>query len=205
MHLIERPPRPYRWLFGNAIWRMPHCGRKCVYLTFDDGPIPGVTPWVLDVLRQHGIRATFFMVGENVLRNPDLLRQVRDAGHVVGNHTLSHMQGMKNSCADFVRNVDRGAEITGSHLFRPPHGLMKPSQIRAVCRNNRLVMYDLVTRDYSRILSPDDIVRNVRRYARDGSLIVFHDSLKAWPNLRQALPRAIEWLKRQGYEFGVLQ
>ena len=205
MHLIERPPRPYRWLFGNAIWRMPHCGRKCVYLTFDDGPIPGVTPWVLDVLRQHGIRATFFMVGENVLRNPDLLRQVRDAGHVVGNHTLSHMQGMKNSCADFVRNVNRGAEITGSHLFRPPHGLMKPSQIRAVCRNNRLVMYDLVTRDYSRILSPDDIVRNVRRYARDGSLIVFHDSLKAWPNLRQALPRAIEWLKRQGYEFGVLQ
>ena len=205
MHLIERPPRPYRWLFGNAIWRMPHCGRKCVYLTFDDGPIPGVTPWVLDVLRQHGIRATFFMVGENVLRNPDLLRQVRDAGHVVGNHTLSHMQGMKNSCADFVRNVNRGAEITGSHLFRPPHGLMKPSQIRAVCRHNRLVMYDLVTRDYSRILSPDDIVRNVRRYARDGSLIVFHDSLKAWPNLRQALPRAIEWLKRQGYEFGVLQ
>ena len=145
------------------------------------------------------------MVGENVLRNPDLLRQVRDAGHVVGNHTLSHMQGMKNSCADFVRNVNRGAEITGSHLFRPPHGLMKPSQIRAVCRHNRLVMYDLVTRDYSRILSPDDIVRNVRRYARDGSLIVFHDSLKAWPNLRQALPRAIEWLKRQGYEFGVLQ
>ena len=205
MHLIERPPRPYRWLFGNAIWRMPHCGRKCVYLTFDDGPIPGVTPWVLDVLRQHGIRATFFMVGENVLRNPDLLRQVRDAGHVVGNHTLSHMQGMKNSCADFVRNVNRGAEITGSHLFRPPHGFMKPSQIHAVCRHNRLVMYDLVTRDYSRILSPDDIVRNVRRYARDGSLIVFHDSLKAWPNLRQALPRAIEWLKRQGYEFGVLQ
>lgn len=205
MHLIERPPRLYRWLFGKALWRMPRSGRKCVYLTFDDGPIPGVTPWVLDVLRQHGIHATFFMVGENVLRNPGLIEQVRAAGHVVGNHTLSHMQGMKNSRADFVSNVERGAEITGSRLFRPPHGLMKPSQIRAVRRHNRLIMYDLVTRDYSRLLSPGDVVRNVRRYTRDGSLIVFHDSLKAWPNIRQALPRAIEWLKKQGYEFGVIQ
>ncbi len=205
MHFIERPPRLYRWLFGNALWRMPGSHRKCVYLTFDDGPIPGVTPWVLDILREHGVRATFFMVGENVLRNPALLERVREAGHAIGNHSLSHMQGMKNDTATFLDNVSRGAEITGSRLFRPPHGLMKPSQIRRVRNRYRLVMYDLVTRDYSRRLSPDDIVRNVRRYTRDGSIIVFHDSLKAWPNLHVALPRAIRWLRRQGYEFGVIQ
>lgn len=205
MHFIERPPLIYRWLFGNALWRMPGSRRKCVYLTFDDGPVPGITPWVLELLRDHGIHATFFMVGENVMRNPELLDQVKAGGHAVGNHTLSHMQGIKSSTSSYLANVERGGELTGSRLFRPPHGLMTLAQTRAVKRSNRLVMYDLVTRDYSRNLSPDDVVRNVRRFTRNGSIIVFHDSLKAWPNLRRALPRAIKWLKAQGYEFRIIQ
>ena len=183
---------------------MPRLNHKCVYLTFDDGPIPGVTPWVLEILRTQGVKATFFMVGENVLRNPDLLEQVKRGGHAVGNHSLSHIQGMKTDRITFLDNVERGSEITGSLLFRPPHGLMKTGQIRGVKKHSRLVMYDVVTRDYSRRLSPDDVIRNVKRFVRDGSVIVFHDSLKAWPNLRVALPEAIRWLKQQGYEFGII-
>lgn len=205
MHLVEHPPLIYRWLFGNALWRMPRGDRKCVYLTFDDGPIPDVTPWVLEILRRNNVRATFFMVGENIMRNPHLLQQVREAGHAICNHSLTHMQGMKNSTATFLNDIDRGAQLTGSNLFRPPHGLMKPSQIREVRKRCRLVMYDIVTRDYSPKLSPHDVLRNVTRFTRDGSIIVFHDSLKAWPNLRVALPEAIAWLKQQGYEFGVIR
>ncbi|MDE5935582.1 MAG: polysaccharide deacetylase family protein [Muribaculaceae bacterium] len=205
MHLVEHPPLIYRWLFGNALWRMPRGDRKCVYLTFDDGPIPDVTPWVLEILRRYNVRATFFMVGENIMRNPHLLQLVREAGHAIGNHSLSHMQGMKNDNATFLNDIDRGAQLTGSNLFRPPHGLMKPSQIREVRKRCRLVMYDIVTRDYSPKLSPADVMRNVTQFTRDGSIIVFHDSLKAWPNLRVALPEAIMWLKQQGYEFGVIR
>lgn len=205
MRFIERPPRLYRWLFRRALWRMPARPRKTVYITFDDGPIPGVTPWVLELLDSFGIKATFFMVGENIRRNPAVFELVRSRGHVIGNHSLSHIQGLKSSCEDYLVNVADGAALTGSNLFRPPHGLMKPAQLRHIRRRYRLVMYDLVTRDYSRKLSPEQVFDNVRRFARDGSIIVFHDSLKAWPNLRTALPRALGWLRDQGYEFGVIQ
>lgn len=205
MHFIERPPLIYRWLFGKVLWRMPARDRKYVYLTFDDGPVPDVTPWVLDVLRDHNVKATFFMVGQNVLRYPELIEKVREEGHSIGNHSLSHMQGIKNSSSDYITDVLAGAEITASNIFRPPHGLMKPSQITRLKKFCRIVMYDLVSRDYSSRLSPDKVFNNIQQFTRDGSIIVFHDSVKAWPNLRITLPRAIKWLKKQGYEFGVIQ
>lgn len=197
---IEQPPLLYRLLFPEAIWRVRRKGRKVAYLTFDDGPIPDVTPWVLDLLKHYGVKATFFMVGDNVRRNPELLERIKAEGHSWGNHTMHHIQGRDTTTRRYLRDVALADELIGSPLFRPPHGLLRYGQAKIVRRHYNLIMYDLVTRDYSRRLTPDDVVNNVKRYARNGSIIVFHDSLKAWPNTREALPQAIEWLLAEGYE-----
>ncbi len=199
--LIEQPPLPYRLLFPEAIWRIKQRGRKVVYLTFDDGPIPEVTPWVLDLLDRYGIKATFFMVGDNVRRHPELLEQVRSRGHSYGNHTMHHLQGMKVSSHRYIHDIMEADSLIDSPLFRPPHGILRWKQARIIKLRYNLIMYDLVTRDYSRRLGPQQVFDNVRRYTRNGSIIVFHDSLKAQVNLKEALPRAIEWLKSEGYEF----
>lgn len=199
---IEQPPLLYRLLFPEALWRLKRKGgRPVVYLTFDDGPIPEETPWVLDVLDRYGIKATFFMVGDNVRRHPALLEEVKRRGHSYGNHTMHHMQGIKVSTRRFLRDVTEADALIDSALFRPPHGLIRRAQGKALKERYNVVMYDLVTRDYSRKLNGEQVLENVRRYARNGSIIVFHDSLKASANMRYALPRAIEWLLSQGYEF----
>lgn len=199
--LIEQPPLLYRLLFPEAVWRIKRRGRKVVYLTFDDGPIPEVTPWVLDVLDRFGIKATFFMVGDNVRRHPELLEEVRRRGHSYGNHTMHHLQGMKVMGVTYLRDIREADGYIDSCLFRPPHGIMRWGQARAIKRRFNIVMYDLVTRDYNNALSPERVLRNVKKYARPGSIIVFHDSLKAWKNMHQVLPDAIQWLKDEGYEF----
>ena len=199
--LIERPPLLYRLLFPEALSRLNRRRRRVVYLTFDDGPIPEQTPWVLDILDRYGVKATFFMVGDNVRRHPGLLEEVRRRGHSVGNHTMHHLQGMKVATDRYLADVAEADALIDSTLFRPPHGIMRWKQSRALRARYNIIMYDLVTRDYSAKLSPDEVVANVRRYARNGSIIVFHDSLKAAPNMRPALPQAIEWLLSQGYEF----
>lgn len=199
-HLIERPPLTYRMLFPETVWRI-HTKPKTVYLTFDDGPIPEVTPWVLDTLDHYGIKATFFMVGENVLRNPDIFEQVKLRGHSIGNHTMNHVQGLKESTKSYLHNVFRANELIQTHLFRPPHGLLRWGQSRVLRSRFAIIMYDLVSHDYSRKLTGKQVFENVKRYARQGSIIVFHDSLKAERNLRYALPRSIEWLREQGFNF----
>lgn len=202
--LIERPPSLYRLLFPEALWRLKRKGRRVVYLTFDDGPIPEVTPWVLDELDRHGVKATFFLVGDNVRRHPELLEEIKRRGHSYGNHTMHHLQGLKSSRLGYMRDITEADALIDSPLFRPPHGLLWGGQAKAIKRKYNLVMYDLITRDYSRKLSPEQVYANVRRYVRNGSIIVFHDSLKAEANMKYALPRAIRWLKKQGYEFDVL-
>jgi len=199
--LIERPPLLYRLLFPEALWRIKMRRKHAVFLTFDDGPIPEQTPWVLDILDRYGIKATFFMVGENVKRHPELLAEVRRRGHSVGNHTMRHLQGMKVITRRYLRDVAEADALIDSPLFRPPHGIMRWAQSRALRAKYNIVMYDLVTRDYSAKLGPDDVLQNVKRFARNGSIIVFHDSLKAAHNMRPVLPQAIEWLLSQGYEF----
>ncbi len=200
--LIEQPPLLYRLLFPEALWRIKRRnGKPIVYLTFDDGPIPEQTPWVLDMLDKYGVKATFFMVGDNVRRHPELLEEVRRRGHSYGNHTMHHLQGMKVRAHRYLRDVAEAAKLIDSPLFRPPHGLIRWKQAKALKEHFNIIMYDLVTRDYSKKLTPDEVFENVRRYARNGSIIVFHDSIKAAPNMRIALPRAIEWLLEQGYEF----
>lgn len=200
---IERPPRWFRWLFPGAIFRLPSGkkGEKRVFLTFDDGPIPEVTPWVLDTLDRFGVKATFFMVGQNVERYPALFREVVSRGHAVGNHTLHHIQGASATTMRYMRDAAEGAALTGSDLFRPPHGWLRPRQMMALKKHYKVIMYDLVTRDYSRHLTAADVVENVRKYTRDGSIIVFHDSLKSLPRIKEALPESLEWLLKEGYTF----
>lgn len=199
--LIERPPLLYRLLFPEAIWRIKKRRQKVVYLTFDDGPIPEVTPWVLDKLDEYGIKATFFMVGDNVVRNRDLYEEVKRRGHSVGNHTMHHLQGMKVTTYRYMHDITEANDLIDSPLFRPPHGLLRWKQARAIKDRYNIVMYDLVTRDYSKKLTPDQVFDNVRRYARNGSIIVFHDSLTAEKNMKAVLPRAIEYLRALGYSF----
>ena len=203
---IERPPKWFRWLFPGAVFRLPSekTGRKRVFLTFDDGPIPEATPWVLDTLDRFGVKATFFMVGQNVERHPELLEEVRRRGHRVGNHTLHHIQGSSATTMRYMRDAAEGADLTGSTLFRPPHGWLRPRQLMALKKHYRVIMYDLVTRDYSKRLNAAQVIENVKRYTRDGSIIVFHDSLKSLPRIKDALPAALKWLKDEGYEFDLL-
>jgi len=199
--LIEQPPLFYRLLFPEALWRIKHRKEKLVFLTFDDGPVPEVTPWVLDMLDRYDIKATFFMVGDNVARHPELYEEVRRRGHSYGNHTMHHLQGMKVSTYRYMRDITEANDLIDSSLFRPPHGLLRWKQARAIKDRYNIVMYDLVTRDYSKKLNPEQVFGNVKRYARNGSIIVFHDSLKAERNMKAVLPRAIEWLLARGYKF----
>lgn len=201
---IEQPPRLYRALFPGALWRGRERRRKVVYLTFDDGPVPEVTPRVLETLARYGVRATFFMVGDNVRRNPGLLERVRGAGHSVGNHTMHHMQGLRTSVRRYLRDVHEASALIGGSLFRPPHGIMRRGQLKALRRRFTIVMYDVVSRDYSSKLTPEQVLRNVKRYTRPGSIIVFHDSVKAQPRMEAVLPAVIEWLQQQGYSFETL-
>ena len=200
---IEQPPFFYRMLFPETIWRIPG-DKKTVYLTFDDGPIPQVTPWVLDVLDYYEVKATFFCVGDNVARNPNLVQVIRDRGHQVGNHTMNHVKGMSMSPEKYVRNVMNAHDLIQSRLFRPPHGHMLPGQAKLLKKDFSIIMWDVVTRDYSNKLSGEQVFGNVKRYARNGSIIVFHDSIKAERNLHYALPRTINWLRENGFLFKTL-
>lgn len=202
--LIERPTRLLRLFFPTALFRGPRRdgdGNPIAYLTFDDGPVPEVTPRVLDMLDAAGAKATFFMVGDNVRRHPELLAEVLRRGHATGNHSMHHLQGLHVATRRYLRDVLDADALIDSPLFRPPHGMMRLRQFRALKPGFRTVMYDLITRDYSRHLTPEGVVRNVARYARPGSVIVFHDSVKAAPRVLEALPRALALLRDRGYVF----
>lgn len=201
---IEQPPQFIRRLYSRACWRMDST-EKAVYLTFDDGPIPEVTPWVLDVLDKYGIKATFFMVGDNVRKHSDEYKMVVERGHRIGNHTFNHLKGFEERTERYIANIDKADCYLTTDLFRPPHGIMRLRQYRALNERYRIVMWDLVTRDYNPKLSGKQILRKIHKYTRNGSIITFHDSLRAVDNLYYALPRAIEWLKSEGYEFKVFE
>ena len=201
---IEQPPRIYRMLFPKGVWRIPSDKEKVVYLTFDDGPIPDITPWVLNLLDQYRIKATFFCVGDNVRKHPAEYKQVLDAGHRVGNHTFNHVQGIRKLTRNYLANTELATQYIDSDLFRPPHGHMRLPQYFTLRRKYRIILWDVVTRDYSKRLVPEQVLDNVKRYTRNGSIIVFHDSLKSEKNMKYALPRSIEWLLEQGYTFKTL-
>ena len=202
---IEQPPQLIRCLYPSAIWRMDK-DKKAVYLTFDDGPITRVTPWVLDVLDRYGIKATFFMVGDNIRKHPDEFRMVVERGHRIGNHTFNHIRGLSYDINSYLENTDKACRMMmNTNLFRPPHGYMSPKQYAELKKRYKIIMWDLVTRDYNRKFTGEQILQKVKKYARNGSIITFHDSLKSEENIRYALPKAIEWLMEQGYEFKIFE
>lgn len=197
---IEQPAKWLRWLYPNALWRMDK-KVHAVYLTFDDGPVPESTPFILDTLAKYNVKATFFMVGENVLRYHDLYNRIVEEGHQVGNHTFNHMGSLKHWALTYGINTEKANELIHAHLFRPPHGWMRWSVYWWLSKRYKIVMWDLVTRDYSKWMTAEDVLNNVKRYARNGSIITFHDSMKSIEKLKYALPEALKWLKEQGYEF----
>lgn len=201
--LIEQPTFLLKAIYPKGIFRKDP-SEKSVCLTFDDGPIPEVTPWVLDILDRYGIKATFFMVGDNVRKHPDVYDMVVSRGHRIGNHTFNHVRSMQMRVPDYIDNVRKCDSYFTTKLFRPPHGIMRKWVYRYMMTEYDIVFYDLVTRDYSRRQSGAQVLNNVRRYVRNGSIIVFHDSLRSKDNLEFALPRAIEWLLSEGYQFKVL-
>ncbi|MGK0388231.1 MAG: peptidoglycan/xylan/chitin deacetylase (PgdA/CDA1 family) [Maribacter sp.] len=202
MYLVKIP-NFIRKLFPNFIWRLP-TEDKVVYLTFDDGPIPEVTPWVLDLLEEYNAKATFFCVGENVKQYSDLLEKVRKAGHSVGNHTFSHLNGWLTDNVTYLRNVRKGAHAVHSELFRPPYGKVKPSQAKFLNRHYRVVMWDVLSGDFDPALSKEQCLENVIKNTEKGSIIVFHDSLKAKDKLEYVLPKTLEHFAKQGYRFEAL-
>ncbi len=178
--------------------------RGRVFITFDDGPVPEATPWVLDVLDRFGVKATFFMVGENALRYPELVAEVRNRGHRVANHAHRHRPGYRSSTRTYVEEAHLAHDAINnctehntavSRVFRPPHGYIRLSQLFALkLAGYEVVLFDIVSRDYDRQLTPAQVVSNVLDNVRDGSVIVFHDSIKAMPRLGEALPQILEVL-----------
>lgn len=202
MYLV-RIPGIFRLFFPKALWRVK-TKEKRVYLTFDDGPIPEVTPWLLDLLEHEGVKATFFCVGDNVFKYPDIYnRMVRD-GHRVGNHTFNHIRAFHSQKFDYINNVSKAEEYIKSDLFRPPHGQMKLAFSRTLRRKFKIVFWDLLSCDFDQDKTGEDCFQIVKKYTRPGSIIVFHDSIKAELNLRYSLPKSIRYLKQQGYQFGVI-
>ena len=192
--------RPF---FGRMTWRKDADSRT-IYLTFDDGPVPEVTPQVLDLLDEFGWKATFFCVGDNVMKYPELYRQVLDRGHRVGNHSFHHLKGFRYSTEEYVQNVEKAAEYIESNLFRPPYGRIKAAQAKALQQQYEIIMWDVLTYDYDRSKSPTQIMNIILRKSRNGSIVVMHDSVKARKNVLTVLPMAMAYWKAQGYECGLL-
>lgn len=207
---IIQPPEFIRRLFFKSLWRLPEPSRnKTIALTFDDGPVPEQTPWVLDLLDQYGIKATFFCVGDNVRKHPGIFEEIVRRGHTVGNHTFNHLQLIKNSWQYYAENIEMCNQVQSgkAHLFRAPHGQITPWrawQITHSMHFDRLVFWDVMPKDYDNRLTPQEVYSNVRQYVRDGSLIVFHDSIKAGERMRYALQQTIEYYQSQGWQFVAL-
>ncbi len=199
-----KTPRFVQNLFPQFLWRVP-TEEKILFLTFDDGPIPEVTPWVLEQLRSFDAKATFFCVGQNVERHPDLLEAILAEGHVVGNHTHRHLNGWLSDHVPYFHDVRRCASLVRSELFRPPYGRLHPRQIPFLLRHYRIIMWDVLSGDFDQNLEAEDCFNNVVRHAGPGSIVVFHDSLKAGQRLRDALPRVLEHFADAGYRFHALE
>lgn len=192
-----------RWIYPHLTW---HRSRKhrCLYLTFDDGPIPDVTPQILNILKSYGIKATFFCVGDNIQKHPEIFERIKAEGHQVGNHTYHHLKGWNTSTEAYLENVERCDYLTQSRLFRPPYARGTRAQYSELRKKYEIVMWDVMSGDFDLKVSPQQCLNNVITHAENGSVIVFHDNIKALPRVIYALPLAIEHWLNEGYEFKIL-
>ncbi|SFB02829.1 Peptidoglycan/xylan/chitin deacetylase, PgdA/CDA1 family [Flavobacterium swingsii] len=211
-----KTPQIIKRLFSNQVWDIPNTENK-IYLTFDDGPTPEITEWVLEILKENSINATFFCIGNNIEKHPEIFNKIINDGHGVGNHTFNHKNGWKTTTADYLQNVELcesaiknqlpkafGTKIR--NLFRPPYGKIKPSQSKKL-RNlgYKIIMWDILTADFDEKTSKEKCLENATKKVTSGSVIVFHDSVKAFKNLEYALPKTIQILKEKGFVFDVIQ
>ncbi len=195
---------PLRAFYPDFVWRLPTT-EKTLYLTFDDGPIPDVTEWVLEQLAQFGAKATFFCIGDNVHRHPGVFKNVQNGGHAIGNHTFNHLNGWKTDDTTYFANITRcQALLPATRLFRPPYGRITRRQARTVLGTHRVVMWDVLSGDFSAALAPETVLRKTLTHAQPGSIVLFHDSLKARRNLEYALPRALAHFSEKDYRFEAL-
>ncbi|TXH58173.1 MAG: polysaccharide deacetylase family protein [Bacteroidia bacterium] len=200
---FPKTPKWIKLLYRNYIWSIK-TSKKVLYLTFDDGPHPAITQWVLNILDQYNAKASFFCIGDNVNKFPEMYQQVIVKGHAVGNHTYNHLNGWKHTKKVYVKNAMQAAELIDSNLFRPPYGRIKCSQakaLRKLDRQYKICMWDVISYDYDKNISADQCAEMVIQNARNGSIIVFHDSEKAFPNLQIALPKVMEHFSKLGYTF----
>ena len=206
MRLITTP-QILRLFYPSFLWEMPK-GEKKLYLTFDDGPHPTITPQVLEILKKFNAKATFFCIGNNVNKYKETFELIKKEGHSVGNHTFNHERGWKTRTSDYIKSVKEADALIQSPLFRPPHGRIKSSQIRAIknlriseSQNLKIVAWTVISYDWDKSLSPEDCFNNVIKNSDDGSIIVFHDSEKAVDNMIPALTKVLEYYTDKGFTF----
>tara|TARA_B100001146_G_C16171157_1_gene430136 strand:- start:152 stop:766 length:615 start_codon:yes stop_codon:yes gene_type:complete len=192
-------PRFIQRLYPERIWAFSH-EKASVFLTFDDGPIPEVTPWVLDELKKHNAKATFFSIGENVKKHPEIFERILFEGHSVGNHTFNHLKGSKTETSKYIENTLLAEKLIHSKLFRPPYGKITSKQAKILqIKGFKIVMWDVISYDYDSTVSEEKCLENVLKNIQSGSIIVFHDSLKAEKNLRYVLPKVLEIIVKKGW------
>jgi peptidoglycan/xylan/chitin deacetylase (PgdA/CDA1 family) len=190
-------------IFSSYVWSLP-ADENVVYLTFDDGPHPIITPWVLDQLKQFNAEATFFCIGNNVQKYPDVYQKILDDGHAIGNHTYHHLNGWKTDDKKYSDDIAAASQLIKSNLFRPPHGRIKNSQAKKITdalqtKDAHIIMWDVLSADFDASFSPEQCLRNVLDNVSAGSIIVFHDSEKAFNNLKFALPGTLKSLNEEGF------
>ena len=199
-----------RMFYPSLLWQMPKSDKKAVYLTFDDGPHPLITPKVLEILKKYDAKATFFCIGNNVKQYPETFELVKKEGHSVGCHTFNHENGWKTKTEDYLKSFNDANELIHSNLFRPPHGKIKRSELKrlhtphSTLHTLKIVAWTVIAYDWDHTLSPEDVYQNVIRNAGDGSIVTFHDSLKAYSNMISALPRVLDYYSQKGFVFKAL-
>lgn len=200
--MVFRSPKSLQWIYPNRIWGMKN-SEKVVYLTFDDGPIPELTPWVLDQLQASEVKATFFCIGANVQKHPEIYQRILGEGHQVGNHTMNHENGFKTSCDAYLESMENANKLIESNLFRPPYGRMTKKQERSLDPKYKVVMWSWLSQDYNASVTPEKIIAAASKI-KPGDILVFHDNVKATANLQQTLPIILQQLKAEGYSFEII-
>lgn len=190
------PPKFIRNMLPDLVWQIED--ERGVYLTFDDGPTPGITEWILSTLRRYNAKATFFVLGKNVEMYPDLYEKIIAEGHRVGNHTYSHQKGWIMPLERYLEDIDFASDIVQSNLFRPPYARITPAQLRAVAKRYKIIMWSIISRDYNRKLTGEMCLNGVLPYIKAGSIILFHDSEKSFANMSYALPKTLERIEELG-------